>query len=221
VAVPVAAAFPNIACTGGLIKPEITIFWCVIIGIFFVEGLSLPTTEMIVALPRFKFHAATQIYNLVFVPCVIFLVCKLMSNNSPLSALHDGFFALAAVPTTTSMCVMLTGKAGGNKALAAINAVLGNILAILVTPLLLGIFTTVDPELSHGALVLGLCFKMLVPLSLGQIARARLGPSLEQHMTKVTRCQQCLLVLLLFQILSDLFKSSGAVSGAIFMQVRF
>jgi hypothetical protein len=53
------------------------------------------------------------------------------------------------------MCVMLSAKSGGNAPLAAFNAVLSNTLAVIYTPLLLGMLTVVDPKMSQFRLAVG------------------------------------------------------------------
>jgi hypothetical protein len=51
--------------------------------------------------------------------------------------LMDGVVALACLPTTVNMCIVLTGSAGGATAASLFNAVLGNMLGVFVSPLLL------------------------------------------------------------------------------------
>jgi len=49
----------------------------------------------------------------------------------------DGLVVAMAVPTTSNMCVALTTAAGGDSATAVLNAVLGNLLGVVLTPFLL------------------------------------------------------------------------------------
>jgi hypothetical protein len=51
--------------------------------------------------------------------------------------LRDGLVVMACVPTTSNMCVVLTSAAQGDAPAAVLNAVGGNLLGVLVTPLLL------------------------------------------------------------------------------------
>ena len=215
IAIPLAATFPDIACTGGYIHPEITIFWVVIIGIFLIEGLSLPTMAMFNAMKQVSFHGLTQLFSLGFIPVVVVLVVTFLHNQDLMpKLLRDGFVAKAAIPTTTSMCVMLSGKAGGNEALAAFNALLGNTLAIVITPLILGALTEISPDFEATSLAIGLCFKMVVPILVGQLIRFKLGPeALGAQMNKIVKTKQFLILCLLFQVLSDVFKEGGNASG--------
>lgn len=49
--------------------------------------------------------------------------------------LLDGLVVLACLPTTVSMCVMMTTAMKGNASACVFNSTLGNFVGILVTPL--------------------------------------------------------------------------------------
>ncbi|KAJ1470696.1 putative sodium bile acid cotransporter [Baffinella frigidus] len=219
--VPAAARWPGLACTGGPLHPEVTVFWCVIVLIFLLEGLELPTDAMLGAMRRLETHAAVQLFSLVFFPAATLAVCAVLeAAGAPLPpVLREGFIALACVPTTTSMCVMLSAKAGGNQALAAVSALIANTVAIVATPWLLSSLTRIDPNLSYPALWLSLCGKMVLPLLAGQLLRPRLAPLLAPHRPTVIKLSQTLILTLLFQIFSDVFHHGGAVPPATLLRV--
>ena len=112
--IPVAARWPGLACTGGPLHPEVSVFWVVIVLIFLLEGLDLPTDAMLAGMRRLETHAAVLLFNLVFFPAVTLAACALLeAAGAPLPpVLREGFIALSAVPTTTSMCSMLSAKSG-------------------------------------------------------------------------------------------------------------
>ena len=63
-AVALAAIAPSIGCTGGPLRPELTIGWGATCGIFFLSGLTLPTSELASAAFRVREHVAIQSFNL-------------------------------------------------------------------------------------------------------------------------------------------------------------
>ncbi len=78
--------------------------------------------------------------------------------------LLDGLIILTCLPTTVNMCVLLTGRAGGNVASALANAVFGNLLGIFATPALLMYFFGTMIELPFLDMVWKLCNKVLFPV---------------------------------------------------------
>lgn len=129
----VAAKAPWATCSdcGAPLWPELMVFWGVIPVIFVCEGLSLAADEIVAAARRVGTHSAVLAFNFGFMPLSVLGICQGLAalGFGPASLyLFDGFLALAALPTTTSMCVMLVTRAGGNAPLAAFGALLSNIL---------------------------------------------------------------------------------------------
>lgn len=214
VLVPLAALFPNVACSGGLIRPEISIFWIDVMAIFFVEGLMLPTQAMVKAATRVEVHLMSQLFNLLFIPLATqAATLKLVALGWMDERLVDGFLALGCMPCTTSMCVMLSGRSAGDAPLAAFNAILSNTIAVFYTPALLAHMTHIDPNASQAWLAGCLCLKMILPQSMGQLARRVIGhTTVTANMPKIAIVNQVFILMLLWQILSDVFKQAGSVT---------
>ena len=173
VLVPLAWTFPDVACTGGLIYPELTVFWVDVMAIFFIEGLTLPGSAMRQAAPRINFHAGSQAFNLGIIPATTWwVITRLAAAGWVGAGSVDGFLALACVPCTTSMCVMLSARSGGNAPLAAFNAVLSNAIAVVFTPTALSCLTATNPAVDRRWLAIGLVFKMVLPQLAGQVCGA-------------------------------------------------
>jgi sodium/bile acid cotransporter 7 len=212
-AIVVAAAVPWAACSDcdAPLQPEVTVFWIVIPAIFLLEGLSLPTTAVLHAAKRVGVHSAVLAFNFGVIPLVVAFLQPAL-NPFP-SGLRDGYFALAAVPTTTSMCVMHSSVAGANAPLAAFAALLGNSLAIAVTPTLLA-YECRTSVVDYKALVVSVACKMVVPLCLGQALRPTLGAFVSSRPSLVPLVNKSLISCLLLQIFSDIFYWGRAVSAA-------
>ena len=95
IAVAMAAIAPSVGCTGGPLRPELTVGWGATCGIFLLSGLTLPTSELAEAAFRVREHAAIQTFNLAFLPFAMFLLTLPLRGVIP-SALRDGLLAMAA-----------------------------------------------------------------------------------------------------------------------------
>ncbi|KAI8065249.1 SBF-like CPA transporter family-domain-containing protein [Gongronella butleri] len=142
IAIILAWQFPNVAKKGGYIRAEWTIKWGAVIVIFFISGLSLRTKILAQTVLRVRLHFLIQFINLLIIPGFVFgLVLLFFKMHMPLnSLLLVGVVIAASTPTTVSSNVVMTKNAGGNEASALMNAALGNVLGIFVSPALVSAF---------------------------------------------------------------------------------
>ncbi|CAO3625495.1 unnamed protein product [Cunninghamella blakesleeana] len=142
-----ATQFPDVAKKGGALRAEYSIKWGAVIVIFLISGLSLRTKILAQTILRIRLHLLIQIINLVIIPFFVFgLVILLFKLKTPLSSLLlIGVVIAASTPTTVSSNVVMTKNAKGNEASALMNAALGNVLGIFVSPALVSTFQ--DPLL--------------------------------------------------------------------------
>ncbi|KAL3917234.1 MAG: hypothetical protein SGARI_007763 [Bacillariaceae sp.] len=93
------------------------------------------------------------------------------------------------------MCIMLTSAAGGNVASSICNAVISNMAGILFTPLLLLHFFGATIQLPFGQMVLKLCQKVLLPVTVGQLLRTTKAKQYyENHSKTFKRLQEVVLL---------------------------
>ena len=99
-----------------------------------------------------------------------------------------GIFALSALPTTVSSCIVFTQSARGNTVAAVFNASLANTVGIFLSPLLLSLLLSsagrgmpVDQLLST---LRGLALNMLIPIIIGQVVRIKLREFADRHRRK-------------------------------------
>ena len=127
---------------------------------------------------RLRQHALIQSFNLVVMPLVTLLACIPLSAAGSLApGLRDGMLVMSALPTTVNMCVALSRSSGGDEALAIFNAVLGNLLGVLLTPAVLLRLVGTRGTLSAADTLQKLTTKVLLPLMVGQLLR----PWLTRH----------------------------------------
>ncbi|CAO0797387.1 unnamed protein product [Mucor circinelloides] len=144
VAIILAIFFPNVARKGGYIRAEWSIKWGAVVVIFLISGLSLRTKILAETILRIRLHFLIQFINLIIIPFTVFGLVLLffkchMSINSLLLV---GVVIAASTPTTVSSNVVMTKNASGNEASALMNAALGNVLGIFVSPALVSAFQT-------------------------------------------------------------------------------
>ncbi|KAI9246944.1 SBF-like CPA transporter family-domain-containing protein [Phascolomyces articulosus] len=176
---------PDVARQQGYIHAEWTIKWGAVIVIFLISGLSLRTQTLAKTVLRVRLHMLVQIINLIMIPFFVFgLVLLFFHVHMNLnSLLLVGLVIAACTPTTVSSNVVMTKNAGGNEATALMNAALGNVLGIFVSPALLQVFqqplidatpendtsNTVDGTIDFVSVLKQLGITVLVPLVVGQI----------------------------------------------------
>ena len=162
----------------GFFRPELTVGWGATCGIFFISGLTLPTSELAAAAFRVREHTAIQGVNLIVLPLIMWSITTLLGARIS-ATLRAGLLAMSALPTTVNMCVALTRSAGGNEALAIFNAVIGNVLGVVVTPPLLLLLLGASADISIVDAMTKLTKKVVVPLVVGQLVRPSLADALK------------------------------------------
>ncbi|KAI8880076.1 hypothetical protein K501DRAFT_192130 [Backusella circina FSU 941] len=185
IAILLAIFFPDVARKGGHIRAEWTIKWGAVIVIFLISGLSLRTKILAETILRVRLHFLIQVINLVLIPFFVFglvlLFFKMHMNLN--SLLLIGIVIAASTPTTVSSNVVMTKNAKGNEASALMNAALGNVLGIFVSPALVSSFQgpllAATPEdesatqaggvVDFGQVLKQLGLTVLAPLVVGQI----------------------------------------------------
>ena len=200
VAVSMAKAFPALGKNGGILRPEISIGNYGVALIFLLSGFSLQTSDLAKAISNFKLNGLVNLLLFGFWPFCIglplrYIFTDIFPNLIP-SALADGLLITTTLPTTVNMCIMLTSTAGGNAASAICNAVISNLAGIILTPLLLLKFFGATIELPFGQMVLKLCKKVLLPVTIGQLLRTneQAKDFYKTHSKKFKRLQETILL---------------------------
>jgi len=207
-AVGLAALVPELGRKGGPLMPELTVNWGATGGIFLLSGLTLPSSQLAATAVRVKEHALIQAFNLAFVPLVMLAVCSGLGSVGLLpAALADGMLVMAAVPTTVNMCVALTRSAGANEALAIFNAVVGNVLGVVLTPWLVVRLVGAHGAIAGVDVLKKLTQKVVLPLLAGQLLRLLpAAPDLiKANKKRLSRTSESLLLLTVFTTFCDTF----------------
>lgn len=140
--------------------------------IFFLQGLSLATRQMLAGSCPLRLHVFVLGWNFLLFPALAALL------NAPVSfligqELSMGLWMLAILPTTIASATALTVAAGGAVPQAIFASIFSNLLAILLVPMLALAYlsNTNDIEVSLIPVFAKLCWIVLLPLVLGQCLR--------------------------------------------------
>jgi len=141
--------------------------------IFFFYGLKLKTEEMIDSLKNWKLHLLVQSTSFIIMPLLVlpgyFLVVDTEFYNLWLSILF-----LSALPSALSSSVVLISIAGGNISSAIFNASISGLLAVVFTPLWLGMFQdNTNFVFSFYDIILTLSYQIFLPLCIGLFFRKK------------------------------------------------
>ena len=143
--------------------------------IFFLQGLSLRTQEMLRGFGNLRLHSLVQAW--IFLVGAAFLLAVaffLRRTGTALAPLADGFIFLALLPTTISSAVAFTATAGGNTAGAIVNTTFANIVGVFWVPAGCLLFFATGEGLQAemvAPLLLKLGKLILLPLLCGHLVR--------------------------------------------------
>ena len=70
---------------------------------------------------------------------------------------------------TVNMVIVMTKASGGNEAVALLNASLGSIIGVFLTPALILIYLGQESDIKFGEVVLKLVYRVIIPIIVGQI----------------------------------------------------
>ncbi|CAF1059310.1 unnamed protein product [Adineta steineri] len=169
--------------TGGYIRSEWTVKLSCIILLFFLSGLSVRTQQLLQELLHIRLHVLVQIYSLIIVPFTTYGLALLLIKLSLNKALIVGIIIMASSCTTISSNSVMTKNAMGNEYAALLNAVLGNLLGIFVSPAMifyflknpvfdsLSITNNTNGQVNYGRIIRNLILTALIPFFVGQIIR--------------------------------------------------
>lgn len=155
-----------------------------VLSIFIITGMTLPTETILKRLANVKLHIFLQGYIFIVVPAVFFGVVSIFSGTLPANTIA-GLYAVAAIPTTVSSCIVFTQANEGNVVAATFNAALANIAGIFVSPLILSLMLSTAGRSMPIEELLGilrsLALSMLLPIIVGQFLRRGVRRFVDQH----------------------------------------
>eukprot|EP00584_Thalassiosira_punctigera_P024719 CAMPEP_0172553542 /NCGR_PEP_ID=MMETSP1067-20121228/51267_1 /TAXON_ID=265564 ORGANISM="Thalassiosira punctigera, Strain Tpunct2005C2" /NCGR_SAMPLE_ID=MMETSP1067 /ASSEMBLY_ACC=CAM_ASM_000444 /LENGTH=420 /DNA_ID=CAMNT_0013341749 /DNA_START=95 /DNA_END=1357 /DNA_ORIENTATION=+ len=212
-AIGLAKLYPPIGAV--YLLPNITATWLAVVFIFAMAGLSLKSDEFARSLSRIGFNAYVQAFNFGAVSLLVRGVSRAMLRLKLVDeGLASGMVICGCLPVTVSMVIVLTKSADGDEAAAVLNAALGSLLGVFVSPLLILSYTGVRGEVDVAAVFLKLCLRVLVPVAAGQALQKRsraVVAFVAKNKRQFKTCQEWALVLIVYTAFCKNFSSSQPV----------
>ena len=150
-------------------------------------------------------------------PALMLPVISLLRKTSLDGRLLDGLLVTSCLPTTVNMCVALTQASDGDVAAALTNAVIGNLLGVVVTPALVFALMQKSIQLPPASIVAkSLGAKVALPVFVGQLLRRSsfVRSQLEKRKTLAKRAQELALLSVVWCAFSAAFGKGLGVSGS-------
>lgn len=115
------------------------------------------------------------------------------------------FFFLAALPSTVSSSVVMVSIAKGNIPAAIFNASISGIIGVLVIPLWMGLFLTVDQNFDFGNVYLGLFLEIILPVILGLLLQSYFGKWAKKYSKPLGTFDKLIILLIVYKSFADSF----------------
>jgi sodium/bile acid cotransporter 7 len=150
--------------------------------LFFLHGARLSRAAIVQSIGNWRLHALVFASTYVLFPIAGLAVVMLAGGwVNPL--LLAGLLFLTLLPSTVQSSIAFTAMAGGNVAAAVTSASLSNLIGIVLTPLLVGLFMRAGGGggLSGWESIQSIVLQLLVPFVGGHLLRPLIGGWVERN----------------------------------------
>jgi len=180
--------------------------------LFLQHGPHLPRESVIAGLIHWRLHLAVLGSTFLLFPLLGLGIIQLPSSILP-TKLAAGVLYLCLLPSTVQSSIAFTSQARGNVAAAVVAASTSNLLGVVLTPVLVGLFLhTQTGGLSLKA-VQDVAVQILLPFAVGQLARPWVGGWVARHAKLVSYTDRGSILLVVYGAFS------AAVVGGLWKQV--
>jgi sodium/bile acid cotransporter 7 len=178
-----------------------------------LAGLGLKSEEFSKAFQRLPFNVFVQLYNFGIDSSVVYGVAKgLLALGWLSEPLADGMVVCASLSMTINMVLVLTKSSGGEEASAIFNAAAGNMIGVVLTPLLVLGYLGVSGNVDLGDVFYKLALRVVLPIVVGQILR-QLSPATVEfyktHKHTFKQLQQFALVFIVYTVFCRTFSQQN------------
>ncbi len=146
-------------------------------ALFFLHGARLARDVAIAGLMHWRLHLVILSTTFILFPALGLAIGYLPETVLPKS-LYMGVLFLCLLPSTVQSSIALVSMAGGNVPAAICSASTSNLLGVLLTPMLVGLFMHVG-HASGGtdsvAAITKIATQLLLPFLLGQVLQPWIG----------------------------------------------
>ncbi|GMI08726.1 hypothetical protein TrVE_jg9307 [Triparma verrucosa] len=208
------------------LNPSVVLSYFGVPLIFLLSSLTLPSSALSKSLlnpSALKLNALIQTTSLLLIPLFTLFLTPVFKNvfNLPQPVIL-GLQLLSSLPTTVNMCIALTSAAGGDTPLSITNAVIGNLLGVLITPLWFSYFSSLSninnlgmANVSVLKTLKSLSKKVLLPMFVGQMLRQNppIKSLADRRSKEGKRIQECILLSIVLNSFSNAFTPSSTAAN--------
>jgi sodium/bile acid cotransporter 7 len=146
--------------------------------LFFLHGARLSREAILAGMGAWKVHGVALASTYILFPALGLVITA--AHVLP-PTLATGMMFLCCLPSTVQSSIAFTSIARGNVAAAVCSATLSNLLGIVVTPVLVGLFLRAQSGGLSWSSVQGIVVQLLLPFIAGQLLRPVIGGFVGRH----------------------------------------
>jgi sodium/bile acid cotransporter 7 len=166
--------------------------------LFFLHGAKLSSEAVIGAIRHWRLHLTTLTASFVLFP-VAGLALRPLLEPLVGADLYRGVLFLCMLPSTVQSSIAFTSIAQGNVAAAVCGASASNMLGIVLTPLLVGLFVASGSAAGpSGHAIVSIVVQLLLPFVAGQIMRRWIGRWVDHHKPMLKYVDQGSILLMVY-----------------------
>jgi solute carrier family 10 (sodium/bile acid cotransporter), member 7 len=172
--------------------------------LFFLHGAKLSREAIVQGLGNWRLHALVLASTFAWFPALGLATEQLVAGWLD-PRLVAGLTFLSLLPSTVQSSIAFTAVARGNVAAAVCSASLSNVLGIVVTPLLAGLFLHAGKGSGGGfdwQGMRGIVVQLLLPFVAGHLLRPVIGGFVARHKTLVTQVDRGSILLVVYSAFS-------------------
>lgn len=203
IAIIIAYIYPDLA----LVEGTFSLDHITTIGvslIFFFYGLKLSFGEIKIGLSNWKLHVLVHTSTFILFPLLVLIFYPFIKTEVQ----HDfwmSFFFLAALPSTVSSSVVMVSIARGNMPAAIFNSSISGIMGVLITPMWMGLFLTINNDFDFGHVYLSLFLEIILPVVLGICLQPILGKWAHKYSVYLSKMDKLTILLIVYTSFADSF----------------
>jgi sodium/bile acid cotransporter 7 len=174
--VALAAVLPATGTAGTVASRATT----VVIGLlFFLYGARLSTKAAWEGLKHWRLHAVVLASTFVLFP-LLGMAAQVLVPGVLSPQLYAGVLFLCVLPSTVQSSIAFTSIAKGNVAAAITSASLSNLVGVVVSPLMVGIFLSASGGFNASSIP-DIALQLVAPFLLGQLSRRWTADFVQKH----------------------------------------
>ncbi|MGP1666262.1 MAG: bile acid:sodium symporter family protein [Rhodanobacter sp.] len=169
--------------------------------LFFLHGAKLPRAAIVRGVTHWRLHLTVFASTFVLFP-LLGLLLQPLGYALLTPELYLGLLFVCALPSTVQSSIAFTSIAGGNVPAAVVSASMSNLIGIALTPLLVGLLLASYGGGASWHGVLDIMLLLLLPFTLGHLARAWIGNFIDQHKPLLSYTDQGTILLVVYTAFS-------------------